>query len=160
MNAAKRDRRPKADSRASGNPAARPKALAKFVDDGGIHTHPVYSFALADRASKAEYGWDLRDDSMFEAFRFMADVASTSWGELRQQMTVGRQKHHEHRIGDLPPQARARLESLQLDDIGDSIFRFRTDGEGRLWGFAVGGVFYVVWWDPQHKEYPTEKSHT
>jgi hypothetical protein len=40
------------------------------------------------------------------------------------------------------------------------MFRFRLAGERRLWGYRVGRTFHVVWWDWDHKVYPTEKKHT
>jgi hypothetical protein len=47
---------------------------------------------------------------------------------------------------------------LRLNEIfEDDMFRFRLAGEKRLWGFRVGNVFYVLWWDASHRVYPTER---
>ena len=55
------------------------------------------------------------------------------------------------------PEAQSDLERGKLDEIfGDQIFRFRVSGQKRLWGFRRDRTFHVVWWDPDHKVYPTE----
>jgi hypothetical protein len=36
------------------------------------------------------------------------------------------------------------------------MFRFRLGGKARLWGFRSERIFHVVWWDPDHRVYPTE----
>ncbi len=42
----------------------------------------------------------------------------------------------------------------------DELWRFRFTGAQRLWGMKVGAMFYVLWWDPQHKIYPSKLRHT
>jgi hypothetical protein len=81
-----------------------------------------------------------------------------SWTEVRAMMAHGQRrgdnKHKfipiEHLCGD----AQRRLVELQLDDF-DQLFRFRLGNMERLWGVVEGGVFYPVWWDPQHKVCPS-----
>lgn len=66
----------------------------------------------------------------------------------------------DYNIEDIPnTQARARLEVLRLADQ-TSISRFQLSGRERLYGFRLGNVFHVVWWDPRHEIWPTEKKHT
>ena len=47
------------------------------------------------------------------------------------------------------------MQDLRLDDL-DDLFRFRLGNKPRLWGVIHEGVFYPVWWDPEHKVYPTD----
>jgi hypothetical protein len=47
------------------------------------------------------------------------------------------------------------LQDLRLDDL-DELFRFRLGNKPRLWGIIHEGVFFPVWWDPEHKIYPTD----
>ena len=40
------------------------------------------------------------------------------------------------------------------------LFARALSGTKRLWGFRKDGVFYVLWWDPDHTVYPTELNDT
>jgi hypothetical protein len=55
--------------------------------------------------------------------------------------------------------ARDRLVSLGLADQ-TVISRFRLSGRERLYGFRLDNVFHVVWWDPRHEVWPSEKRNT
>ncbi|WP_155988904.1 hypothetical protein [Nocardiopsis sp. CNT312] len=55
--------------------------------------------------------------------------------------------------------ARERLEHLRLADQ-TRISRLRMSGPGRLYGFVDANVFHVVFWDPEHRIWPSRKKHT
>jgi hypothetical protein len=57
------------------------------------------------------------------------------------------------------PRAARRLEAMRLTDM-TRISALRTQGRPRLWGFLVGNVFHVVWWDPEHEVWPSTLKHT
>lgn len=60
-------------------------------------------------------------------------------------------------VADLPTkQARTRLEHIGLADQ-TKIWRLRLNGPSRLYGFLDGNVFHVVWWDPEHRIWPSKK---
>lgn len=52
-----------------------------------------------------------------------------------------------------------RLEALKLSDQ-DEIHRLDLGGKKRLYGFLVGNVFHIVFWDPEHQIWPSPKKHT
>ncbi len=52
--------------------------------------------------------------------------------------------------------AQSRLLHLKLDDE-EELFRFRLDGESRVWGIREGRVFRILWWDPGHEICPSAK---
>lgn len=65
----------------------------------------------------------------------------------------------DYKTGLLPSkEARERLVDLEHDD--EDIAALRLSGPGRLWGFRRGRYFHVLWWDPDHRVWPTEKKHT
>lgn len=39
----------------------------------------------------------------------------------------------------------------------DSIARIRLTGKKRLYGFLDGNEFHVVWWDPEHRIWPSKE---
>lgn len=57
-------------------------------------------------------------------------------------------------------EARQRLTQLKKDDWADQLTSLRMSGKERLWGFLRGGVFHVLWWDPEHEVFPSQKKHT
>jgi hypothetical protein len=50
--------------------------------------------------------------------------------------------------------ASKRLAELEYDDE-TKISRLRMSGTGRLYGFRRGERFYALWWDPEHKIWPS-----
>ena len=111
-----------------------------------------------DRAYAGAWGWQrLAASDPLGLLNLMCEMARLTWQEVRKQTAGGHLRHHSQRVDGLDPEARKRLEELGYDDIGEEMFRFRLDGTGRLWGFERGdGIFHAVWWDPDHKVYPTE----
>jgi hypothetical protein len=134
-----------------------PRALTNLVDDDGRHAQPVFSFALVDRAFAGTWGWHLLNgDDATALINFMCEMARLSWPEIRRQRAGQHLRHHSQPIVSLHHDAQRQIENLEYDDIAPEMFRFRLDGTARLWGYEVGGVFHVVWWDPNHKVYETE----
>lgn len=87
-----------------------------------------------------------------------------SWGQIEAQQTGTKNRHKKHHgqpIADIAKLAQDDIRRLRYDEtFGDDLFRFRLQGEQRLWGFRVGRVFHVVWWDPSHRVRPTAKRNT
>jgi hypothetical protein len=67
----------------------------------------------------------------------------------------GHRLHHTQPRESLCTAAQNRLEELELEDLGD-LFRFREGATLRFWGYEIDGIFYALWWDPNHKVYETE----
>lgn len=133
----------------------RPKALKSIATPEGRHKKPVFSFALADRSDKNSWGWHLLADPD-EFVSLLLDWGSKTWDELRAERAGAHKRHHWQPVAGLCSEAKKRLEDLKLDDLNDEIFRFRHGGTKRFWGFESNGVFHAIWWDPDHKVYPSE----
>jgi hypothetical protein len=133
-------------------PRARP--LAERTTD-----YPSFSFQHADHNYSGSWRWFQGDEGV-GALTFLADIGRLTWSEIGNQNTGGRRgrrKHHPMAVSELCKEAQDRLAQLGYDEIfGDEIYRFRLRGKWRLWGFLQDGVFYVVWWDPDHQVYPTD----
>jgi len=118
----------------------------------------VVSFSLADRGYEGEWGWGLlTQEDAHSLLHFLCDMAALSWDQVRAQNAGRHRRHHPQPITSLCSAARRRLRELDLEDLDSEIFRFRLSGLERLWGFAADdGTFYALWWDPNHRVYPTE----
>lgn len=81
---------------------------------------------------------------------------SRTWKEIRHQS-----RKHDHPIEPAQIIARAQ-ERLQVVTRGqyEELWRFRFTGACRIWGVRIQQIFYVLWWDPQHKIYPTDLRNT
>ncbi len=135
-----------------------PKALAKLISEDGQRLRPLFNLSLVDRTYSGIWGWHLLSDvDARRVLDLMCDMAALTWNEVRQQTSSGHKRHHYQEVSSLCPEARDRVIEQGLDDMSERMFRFRLDGSGRLWGYEIGdGVFHIVWWDPDHKVYPTE----
>lgn len=145
-------------SKSAGNASAtrRPTGkLGRDPDEG----HPSFSFRYLDNAG--DWSWNRRSaEDSHEILGFLESVKDLSWNELGRQRSGRRARHHFQDVSDIVPAAQRRVENLALDTVVDSLYRFRLSGVKRLWGFRKEGVFYTLWWDPEHTVYPTEPSNT
>ncbi len=98
----------------------------------------------------------------FEKDQFWNDILpklrgfeTQTWGEI----LYDKKRNHSVLTSQIAPEAQKRLLEITMDD-NDELFRFRLNGEQRLWGIREQNVFKILWWDPRHKVYPSQKKHT
>ncbi|WP_124270767.1 hypothetical protein [Streptomyces sp. ADI96-02] len=84
----------------------------------------------------------------------MAKFESQTMHELFHQGEWPGKRHDVHTLPNRV--ALARLDALGLSDM-TQIWKLRIGSAGRLWGFLVGNVFHVVWWDARHEIWPTKR---
>jgi len=146
-------KRPKAAKAPPPSPR-RPRTIANLIADSGAYPRPVFSFAKVDRNYQGTWGWHLLREE-HDLFGLLCDLSQSTWVELWAHTAGAHRKHHWQPISTLVPEAQNRLTTLQWDDMED-IFRFRQGAKHRLWGFEIRGMFYAVWWDPDHKVYEVD----
>ncbi|MFP3543339.1 hypothetical protein SB748_07640 [Rhizobium sp. SIMBA_035] len=87
----------------------------------------------------------------------MIEMSGLLWREILARTTGGyerHKKHHSHSFDSICPEAQSRW--IEIGREEDELFRFRTGGKQRIWGFRTGHVFNVVWWDAEHQIYPVD----
>jgi hypothetical protein len=139
-------------------PDEQPKA---FLTAEGSGAHPIFCFRFAEHRAEPPAAFKPTEDEAVEIFDFLCEMGRRSWGEIESDQTGSKdrhRKHHDQPIDSLTcAEAKDQIAKQQLDEtFGDSIFRFRLEGEKRLWGFRNGRTFHVVFWDPEHALYETE----
>ena len=145
-------------------PAPAPRAPKAVAPEPPRDQTPLFCFRYADTGTKNPWRFAAESDGAgSEIVRFLTDIGRSTWNEIVAMQTGGlrrrHRKHHEMDVTLLDQAAQKDLASKRLDEIfGDQIFRFRVSGEKRLWGFRRDRMFHVIWWDPEHRVYPTEKS--
>lgn len=136
------------------------RPVGKLPERGGFHRPPLFSLEHADRGSGYSFHFRVEDAGDSHALlAFLREIGNLTWAEIRSHTTGGRtghKKHHDMPVAEICNDAKERLASMRLDEvIGDNLFRFRLSGTQRLWGFITENTFHVLWWDPEHKVYPT-----
>lgn len=77
------------------------------------------------------------------------------WSEIdRFSSDSGHRMHHNMDTESICEEAQYRM--IEIDRYSDVIFRFRLGNKRRLWGHRVVANFEILWFDPEHKIYPTE----
>lgn len=91
-------------------------------------------------------------------FSTMTEMSKLTWAEIYSHTTGIKErhkKHHSQSWDSLCLEAQERW--VEINRTEEELFRFRTGAKSRIWGFRQASKFYVVWWDSEHKIYPTEK---
>jgi hypothetical protein len=136
----------------------------------GVHTnsddddlgHPLWRLSLLDHEHNGSWSWRTGGAGIVKIVAFLTQMERLTWKEIRTQQVRGQRRtlarHHAQAVNTLCSEARNRLEELGLDDW-DELFRFRLEGDARLWGILSNEsprVFYPIWWDPLHQVYPLD----
>jgi len=117
-------------------------------------THPVWRLTHMD--------WDgpwcpskSKDSGVRQILERLASFESMSWVQIKSNTGS-------HTVGatNITKEARTRLLDQKLDEWMDHLTSLRMSNKERLWGFLRSGIFHVLWWDPDHQVYPSQKKHT
>jgi hypothetical protein len=151
-----------------------PKGAARAGSKGGKvastprstqNENPHFCFQFADRATQEAWRFKPSEGHAPPLVDFICEMAKLTWAQIEAQRVnekgKSHKRHHSQEIHRLTSAAQKDLQKSKLPDrFDDTMFRFRVAGAQRLWGFRRAHVFHVVWWDPDHQVYPTEKAHT
>ncbi len=70
-----------------------------------------------------------------------------TWGTI---LVAEGEYNHELEAPDLNQVARDRIVELHLTDKAETIISLRITGKHRLYGYRVGSVFNILWYDLNH----------
>ena len=80
------------------------------------------------------------------------------WSEIERMSSGGHRRNHPQDVATLVVEVQDRWAEVGIET--DVAYRFRLSGAERVWGFRVNAHFHLVWYDPDHRFYPTEMRHT
>jgi hypothetical protein len=127
--------------------------------DAVLGKTPLFCFNHADRATSEAWQFSPSDQESIKLLDFLCDMGCETWRDIDRMQFKGNQRHHYHPLEKITRKAKRDADRQELGEkFGDEMFRFRLGKRRRLWGFRVGRTFHVIWWDPEHKVYPGEKS--
>ena len=112
-----------------------------------------------------EYAFNLdrisHDGNLLTVFSHMISYSSMTWVEVKRQThDGGKSKHHFLDVSGMSDSAKSRLKfklSDDEDDVFDSVFSFALTNRLRIVGIRQDRFFHVMWYDPEHKFYPSSK---
>ena len=137
------------------------RTVRQAFDRGSIFAMAfTYNMDMADTEGNWSWGtpraWsDQAKNSMIAPT--LEKFAGMKWAEIEQASAGnGRRMHHSHEIATLVPEAKDRIDEKIPGT--ETMYRLRLGGASRLWGVRTVAEFSVVWWDPKHEIYPTEKN--
>lgn len=98
------------------------------------------------------YGWHAVDRATIDrVYARLKNFETMTWREI---LIKGIKQSHFIPTWQLCPTAKARLNTLQLDDY-EKIVSLHVTGLERIFGFLDNAVLQLLWWDPEHKVCPS-----
>ena len=85
----------------------------------------------------------------------LAEIEKLKWGEACSGGTPVAGK----RMDGAAPEAHKRHREVFGSDP-DVMYAIRLSGKKRVWGIREGRLFSLIWWDPEHTVWPSDKKHT
>lgn len=120
--------------------------------DSYFSMHPSWNFSKNDLQHPK---WSLNKSDFFnDILPKLINFERRTWGKIVSD------KKHNHWIDayKLIKEAQERL--IELNFNYDSLFSLHLTGTLRLFGYIENGVYYIIWYDPNHEICPSPKKHT
>jgi len=138
----------------------KPTCLKKPSDnyvsqDSYLQYSPVWRFDFIDL--QGPWGWLNVEskDKIQDILEKLQNFEKLTWEEIKKNKKC----NHEISIEQISKKARDRLIEIKKDDL-EEIFSLRLSGKNRVFGVLEDGIFYIIWWDPNHKVCDSELKHT
>lgn len=140
----------KAEARQQRKQVRRSSAAPEPIDDKPFQ----WSAGDLDHPYAGEWDWDLTPAETADLLAILEDLARKTWREVKSLNAKGHRRHHAQPAESVCQAAQKRLEEIELDL--EELFRLRHGSTLRIWGYLVGPVFHIIWYDRNHRVYPTE----
>jgi len=121
--------------------------------ESSLENFPAWHLDLIDL--EGPWGWQnvTREVLFSEILPKIKNFERRFWTEILNK------QNHEVPVTEICKEAQKRLKHINCDDI-EKLVSLRLTGTQRIWGLRYNNVFKILWWDPEHKVYPSPKKHT
>lgn len=136
------------------------KSIIKTTNGSTDGEKVIWIFDGVDNNGKFAFKLDNieKDSNLKEIFDKLLSYSSMTWAEVKRQIhDDGKSKHHNLDFQKLSTDAAKRVEFMCNENDYDSIFSFALQNKLRIIGIRKKNLFYVKWYDPNHKFYPINK---
>lgn len=128
--------------------------------DSFYRENPAWGFNSCDKMMWSFTSEHIGSTFWTEILPFLVNLESRSWSDI---MVTANKQNHSIDVSTLNPTAQKRLAELYVEQ--DSIVSLRINATHRLYGYHVGRVFNILWYDDNHGDNDTcvcrsKKKHT
>ena len=120
-----------------------------------------WSASHIDHKFADKWDWDLQPKETSDLLQLLAGLGDCTWGDVKSMRTNSKNSsrllHHAQPAASVCKEARDRLDKLGRGDQ-EELFRLRHGSKVRVWGVIESGQLSIIWYDRDHKVYPTEAS--
>lgn len=134
-------------------PSSKTPTTAENPDFG--QTHPSWQIRLLQ--TQGPFGWDVLDNEKLERIRKrLANFETMTWNEI---LVKDKKRNHTIQVADLPGENQKLLRKIGEQDV-DQLVSLSVSSRERIFGILEKGILRLLWWDPEHRVYPSAKKHT
>jgi len=118
--------------------------------------YPSWAFKRFD-FEHPKWGMSGNIENIEKIFKYLTGLEGQKWNEILFTRS-GRNKNtrnHYIEMHRLAKNARDRAVDIKADEF-DGLYSLALQSRLRVWGHIDGGVFFIIWIDPDHKVYPVD----
>lgn len=123
--------------------------IRRAVDPDSIMSlNPSWNFRSCDTDIESNWAFckeRLSVDFWDEVFPKLQSFEKMTWGEI---LIKAKKQNHSIDVDSLNKCARDRLCELRIEE--EAVYSLRLTGKIRIYGFMVGSVFNILWYDNDH----------
>lgn len=143
-------------------PGASEREISKTLWDlpKQIKGYPIFRFDMIDRGGAFAFDLSRKDFDHKLVLGKIIEYSRMKWTDILMQTYDKRNRSKHHYLKDasrLSSEARDRLRKMQQEDNTDALFSFALTNKLRIIGFRVDDDFHILWYDPEHGVYPSNR---
>lgn len=112
--------------------------------------HPAWHFSSCDTDMWRFTEADVGDVFWSEILPYLKSMETRTWGDI---MVSAKKQNHSIAVDTLNPIAQKRFADLCIE--AEAVISLRLSGTHRLYGYNVGQVFCILWYDNDHGDNDT-----
>lgn len=128
--------------------APNPKITNRENPDSIMQKYPSWRFLHCDTGADSRWSFSqarLETDFWSHIFPKLQAFEKMTWSEI---MINNKKQNHSNPVADMNKTARDRLIKLEIE--AESLVSLRINGTCRIYGFLVGPVYHIIWYDNDH----------
>lgn len=111
---------------------------------------PAWNFKSCDQKEWAFDSKNVGDSFWSEVLPTLQSLETMTWNDI---LVIAKKQNHSVDVSSLNPCAQRRVDALMLE--AEALISLRLTGKHRLYGYMVGNVFNILWYDTDHGDNPT-----
>jgi hypothetical protein len=118
--------------------------------DSYYDERPAWNFGSCDTEKWGFTRENVGELLWTEVLPFLKNLEAKTWKEI---LVVSKKSHHSIDVGKLNSSAKERMAARYIEQ--DSVISLRLTGTHRIYGYMMGRVFNILWYDPEHGDNDT-----